>query len=275
MKDKEYSYKGDIFFFKNGKWYGKNRVEVSQEMGRELAIEFDKGMKEYLVFELPKSEPVKYYDHSIINVRTIPGDTNQPAVTSTEERNTEQGKTSSQEESLISHFSNAKLSQFKSVRIEELDISAHVVKMLKRSKITMLDQLLRMSENEILALREIGDKSMKEIYNAIRSYMLKFSPEDIPEKVEIESKEPKKIENHKRNSLQVKKEEKSIGEELEAKETIDKAPIAKECNTNELQVKENDDIKHDAEVRVLKGALAVACCVILILLCKLIMVYYF
>jgi len=62
--------------------------------------------------------------------------------------------------------------------IEVLDLSSRTYNCLKRSQITTVGQLLQMSEDELLGLRNFGQKSLQELHEKLASHGI-ISPEEI------------------------------------------------------------------------------------------------
>jgi DNA-directed RNA polymerase subunit alpha len=56
--------------------------------------------------------------------------------------------------------------------IEQLDLSQRTYNCLKRSQITKVGQVLQMSEDELLSLRNFGQKSLEELRERLRQHGL-------------------------------------------------------------------------------------------------------
>ena len=62
--------------------------------------------------------------------------------------------------------------------VEELDLSVRAYNCLKRAGIHSLSDLTSMSENEMMKIRNLGKKSLKEVIDKIKDMGLKFHDED-------------------------------------------------------------------------------------------------
>jgi DNA-directed RNA polymerase subunit alpha len=67
--------------------------------------------------------------------------------------------------------------------IEQLDLSARTYNCLKRSGITKVGQVLQMSEEDLLALRNFGQKSLQELREKLREHGI--TPEEEPEPARV------------------------------------------------------------------------------------------
>jgi DNA-directed RNA polymerase subunit alpha len=56
--------------------------------------------------------------------------------------------------------------------IEQLDLSQRTYNCLKRSQITKVGQVMQMSEDELLSLRNFGQKSLEELRERLRQHGL-------------------------------------------------------------------------------------------------------
>jgi DNA-directed RNA polymerase alpha subunit len=56
--------------------------------------------------------------------------------------------------------------------IEQLDLSQRTYNCLKRSQITKVGQVMQMSEDELLSLRNFGQKSLEELRERLRLHGL-------------------------------------------------------------------------------------------------------
>jgi hypothetical protein len=61
-------------------------------------------------------------------------------------------------------------SRLQDTPIEVLDLSSRTYNCLKRSQITTVGQLLQMSEEELLGLRNFGQKSLQELHEKLASH---------------------------------------------------------------------------------------------------------
>jgi DNA-directed RNA polymerase alpha subunit len=59
--------------------------------------------------------------------------------------------------------------------IEVLDLSSRTYNCLKRSQITTVGQLLQMSEDELLGLRNFGQKSLQELHEKLARHGIQTS----------------------------------------------------------------------------------------------------
>lgn len=62
--------------------------------------------------------------------------------------------------------------------VEELDLSVRAYNCLKRAGLHSLSDLTSMSENEMMKIRNLGKKSLKEVIDKIKDMGLKFQDED-------------------------------------------------------------------------------------------------
>ncbi len=62
--------------------------------------------------------------------------------------------------------------------VEELDLSVRAYNCLKRTGLHTLQDLTNMSENEMIKIRNLGKKSLKEVMDKIKEMGLKFREED-------------------------------------------------------------------------------------------------
>lgn len=62
--------------------------------------------------------------------------------------------------------------------VEELDLSVRAYNCLKRAGLHTLQDLTNMSENEMIKIRNLGKKSLKEVIDKIKEIGLKFREED-------------------------------------------------------------------------------------------------
>ncbi len=62
--------------------------------------------------------------------------------------------------------------------VEELDLSVRAYNCLKRAGLHTLQDLTNMSENEMIKIRNLGKKSLKEVIDKIKEMGLKFREED-------------------------------------------------------------------------------------------------
>ncbi len=70
--------------------------------------------------------------------------------------------------------------KFEGVTIEELDLSVRSYNCLKRAAITTVNELIQMSEEEMMKVRNLGKKSLKEVKEKLAEFGLTFR-ENIPE----------------------------------------------------------------------------------------------
>lgn len=68
--------------------------------------------------------------------------------------------------------------QFQDMPIEVLDLSARTYNCLKRSQITTVGQVLQMSEEELLGLRNFGQKSLQELQDQLAAHGITPGGED-------------------------------------------------------------------------------------------------
>ncbi|MEA2639613.1 MAG: DNA-directed polymerase subunit alpha [Chloroflexota bacterium] len=68
-------------------------------------------------------------------------------------------------------------SRLQEMPIEVLDLSSRTYNCLKRSQITTVGQLLQMSEDELLGLRNFGQKSLQELHEKLESHGI-ITPEE-------------------------------------------------------------------------------------------------
>src|SRR5207237_5917760 len=61
-------------------------------------------------------------------------------------------------------------SRLQDMPIEVLDLSSRTYNCLKRSQITTVGQLLQMSEDELLGLRNFGQKSLQELHEKLAEH---------------------------------------------------------------------------------------------------------
>jgi len=59
-------------------------------------------------------------------------------------------------------------------KIEQLDLSVRLFNSLKRSGITTVGELLKLSEEEVMRLRSLGRKSFKELKEKLAEHGLEF-----------------------------------------------------------------------------------------------------
>ncbi len=62
--------------------------------------------------------------------------------------------------------------------IEELDLSVRAYNCLKRDAVHTLQDLVNKSENEMMKIRNLGKKSLKEVIDKVKDMGLKFREED-------------------------------------------------------------------------------------------------
>jgi DNA-directed RNA polymerase subunit alpha len=62
--------------------------------------------------------------------------------------------------------------------IEELELSVRSLNCLKRAKITTVEELTQKTEEEMMKIRNLGKKSLKEVKDVLQSLGLSFKSYD-------------------------------------------------------------------------------------------------
>ena len=62
--------------------------------------------------------------------------------------------------------------------IDDLDLSVRAYNCLKRAGMTTVQDLTDKTENEMMKIRNLGKKSLKEVINKVKSLGLSFRDED-------------------------------------------------------------------------------------------------
>lgn len=73
--------------------------------------------------------------------------------------------------------------------IEALELSARTYNCLKRSQITKVGQILQMSEDELLSLRNFGQKSLHELREKLREHGIQTGESTVARAAEVEEEE--------------------------------------------------------------------------------------
>ena len=69
--------------------------------------------------------------------------------------------------------------------VEKLDLSARTFNALKRTNINKVGEILERTKDELLAIRNFGDKSLTELYERLSA--MGYLPQGIPEEQENDS----------------------------------------------------------------------------------------
>ena len=163
-------YKGEVFYFSNGRWLDSSFCFVPDELGRELATEFEKGRYFYR-----NTKPVRI-SYSIEKDAQTDSACSERKKAYVKTPSFARGKVDINEladsdKITLARYFGVSSSAYRTDKIELLGLPSRVANRFPHYNIYTVEDLLKLTWGQVLQIRNVGEKNRQTIDEKVREFL--------------------------------------------------------------------------------------------------------